>query len=52
MFRMFSAIPAVFFEHEFFRRVYLVSLGDVVLVLAHRANHSQKQPLFFFRHSG
>lgn len=51
MIRMFSAFAAILFEHDFFRRVDLISAGDVVLGLTHRADHRKSDPLIFFSHA-
>ena len=51
MFRVFAAPFAIFFEHDFFGRVDLISTGDVVLGFAHGADECENHALIFFCHS-
>ena len=51
MFRVFAAPFAIFFEHDFFGRVDLISTGDVVLGFAHGADECEDEPLTLFCHS-
>lgn len=51
MIRMFPAMRAILFEHDFFGRVDLVSAGNVVLGFADRADQCKYQTLIFFRHN-
>lgn len=47
---VFTAAAAIFGQSQFFCSVYLVTVGDVVLTLAHRADEPDQDALFFFGH--
>ena len=48
---MFLAVPAVFIELQFFRRIDFIPPGDVIGSFTHRADKSEKRTLFFLCHS-
>jgi hypothetical protein len=50
MYCVFFAMPAIFFKHQFFRSIQLISLRNVILGFADSTYQGKHFPLFFFSH--
>lgn len=50
MFCMFAAFGAIFIQHQFFRRIEFIAVGEVVLAFTDLTHHRSQNALFFFCH--